>query len=182
MTEAYTATPYKVGEARHTAELSGVYDTSNKNGGSPRLVAYCQRIADAAFIVRACNSHGALLAALETAEKVIAALSPGMAHVFNLDYKLVNDGSLQVRAALKAARDSTSFVVVQAPPANTVCLPAYLRTFTKMGKGNRNWSPHASDAHTFQTRKSAERVAAAVRGNYISMNGWTIEVRSVQPV
>lgn len=86
----HTATPYQVGNF-------SAYKIFTCEEGGPVEVATVVRKADAPFIVRACNRHSQLLAALEVA---IGRLEKGLhfgSHVG--DEKLIE----QWRAAIKAA-------------------------------------------------------------------------------
>lgn len=64
-----------------------------------------QREYDAAkFIVRACNSHYALLAALELMTRAYESVLPGIKYIAVQDYALLNDAPIAAAAAIKLAR------------------------------------------------------------------------------
>jgi hypothetical protein len=68
----------------------------------------------------------------------------------------------------------TKFHVVQAPEPLS-----YLSVFEGNGSLGRGWSRDAADAHSFEDRVHAERVAVGVRSTYTAVGGHRIEVRAV---
>lgn len=92
-----------MGETHHTPPLWEIRGNGILKG--TRCVAIIctdRKQMDAAEIVTACNSHDALVRAVQALLKAYEQLMPGIGHIACSDYAVVNEAPILARAALAA--------------------------------------------------------------------------------
>lgn len=102
----HTPTPYKLVKHRKVGlEADEVFNTIEKNDGLPRqeIIARVPKVENAEFIVRACNSHEALIQACEDALNLIVSLSEHEA-MENETEREISDTETFLEKTLKQAK------------------------------------------------------------------------------